>query len=855
MSILRKIFPSKNDKFVRSLRKIAQRVNALEAEVSALKDKDFPKKTLELKEKIAQGASRHDVLPMGFALVREAAKRTLNMRHFDVQIMGGVVLLDGKVAEMSTGEGKTLVATLPAYVIALEGKGAHIVTVNDYLAKRDALWMGKVFEFLGLSVGFIQSDMGPERRDEYQKDITYVTNNELGFDYLRDNMRGLQDTPVLRPFHFALVDEVDSILIDEARTPLIISGPADNKETLCGLANVIVKSLTKEHYDIDEKNRNITLTEGGMSFVEKTLKDKDILDKDASLYDVENGTIVHFITQSLKAWKLFVRNKDYIIKDNKVLIIDEFTGRIMDGRRFSDNLHQALEAKENVPILRENQTLASVTYQNLFRLYKTLSGMSGTVMTEQVEFSEIYKLSCVALPTNKPLARKDFQDLLFATFEEKIDAIIKKVKACYEKKQPVLIGTVSIEKSEVFSRALKKAKIPHNVLNAKNHRKEAAIVAGAGEPGAVTIATNMAGRGTDIKLGGNVDFQIEGLGDKASEKKKLEIQQSFEKNKAVVLDAGGLCIIGTERHESRRIDNQLRGRSGRQGDVGESVFFLCLEDDLMRIFAGDKLQFLMSKMKTQKGEPIEHKLITRSIERAQGRVEAQNYEVRKHLLNFDDVSNNQREMVYSMRLALINKEKGLSSLLLEHVNDCVEGLLKEFFPTQNLSQQSMGAFTKRLSQLLHGTTFENITKAESLRSVEKELVKVFEERLIAKCKDLNDEETETVFHFILATIDNHWRLHLARIDSLKQGINLRSYAQGSPLVEFKKEAFDLFLKFLAIISLQIVCILFNHLEEIIHPKEASNKNSTITPPASRNSPCPCGSGKKYKHCHGNLSST
>lgn len=854
MSILRKIFPSKNDKILRNLRKITQRVNALEAEVAALKDADFPKKTLELKEKIEKGASRNDILPMGFALVREAAKRTLGMRHFDVQIMGGIVLLDGKVSEMSTGEGKTLVATLPSYVIALEGKGAHIVTVNDYLAKRDALWMGQVFEFLGLSVGIVQSEMGQERREEYKKDITYVTNNELGFDYLRDNMRGFQDPPVLRPFHFALVDEVDSILIDEARTPLIISGPSDSKETLCGLANIIVKSLTKEHYDVDEKNKSITLTEEGMSFVEKSLKDKKILAQDASLYDIENATIVHFITQALKAWKLFVRNKDYIIKDNKVLIIDEFTGRIMDGRRFSDNLHQAIEAKENVPILRENQTLASVTYQNLFRLYKTLAGMSGTVMTEQVEFGEIYKLSCVTLPTNKPLVRKDFQDLLFATLEEKTEAIIQKIKSCHAKNQPVLIGTVSIEKSELFSRALKKAKIPHSVLNAKNHRKEASIIARAGEPGAVTIATNMAGRGTDIKLGGNVDFQLEEIGDKASKQKREDIVQTFEKNKAVVLEAGGLCIIGTERHESRRIDNQLRGRSGRQGDAGESVFFLCLEDDLMRIFAGDKLQFLMSKMKTQKGEPIEHKLISRSIERAQGRVEAQNYEVRKHLLNFDDVSNNQREMVYTMRREIINKEKDICALMREHISDCVKGLLKDFFPSHEISPKSMALFIKRLSQLLHNTSFDDITQADGLRHIEKNLIKILEERLIKKCTALKEEELETLCHFILATIDNHWRHHLSRIDNLKQGINLRSYAQGSPLVEFKKEAFDLFLKFLGIISLEIVCILFNHLEEVVLPRGASQQASVISPPSSRNSPCPCGSGKKYKHCHGNLSS-
>ena len=854
MGFLRKIFPSKNDRLVRSLQKIARQVQVLEPEVGALKDSDFPKKTLELKEKIKKGATRSDVLPLGFALVREAAKRTLGMRHFDVQIMGGAVLLDGKIAEMSTGEGKTLVATLPSYVVSLEGKGAHVVTVNDYLAKRDALWMGKVYEFLGVSVGFIQGDMTPEERQKnYNCDITYITNNELGFDYLRDNMRGFQEVSVLRPLHFALVDEVDSILIDEARTPLIISGPADDKTNLCELANVIVKSLNPKHYEIDEKSKHTTLTEDGMSYVEKDLKERKVLPEESSLYDVEYSVVVHFISQSLKAWKIFQRNKDYIVKDRKVLLIDEFTGRIMDGRRFSDNLHQAIEEKEGVPILRENQTLASVTYQNLFRLYETLSGMSGTVMTETVEFQEIYKLLCVSLPTNKPLARKDYQDLLFATFEEKTTAILKKVQDCHAKKQPVLIGTISIERSEEFSRALKKSKIPHNVLNAKNHKREAFIVASAGEPGAVTIATNMAGRGTDIKLGGNVDFHLDGMGEAVSEEKRKKVIDLFEQNRQKVLEAGGLCIIGTERHESRRIDNQLRGRSGRQGDPGESIFYLSLEDDLMRIFAGDKLKFLMSRMKTQKGEPIEHKLISRAIERAQGRVEAQNYEIRKHLLNFDDVSNNQREMVYSMRKEVLDQEKPLHEVLPHYIKDCVEHLLKEGFPDQTLSPQNMKKFLKRLQQLFHETSFEEVSEAAHLPEIDRRLRKIISDQLLPRCRDLSEEEAMHANHFILGITDGHWRHHLARIDSVKQGINLRSYAQGSPLIEFKKEAFDLFLRFLAQLSSEIVCILYNHIDEVVAPRERATQTGSITPPASRNAHCPCGSGKKYKHCHGNLS--
>ncbi|MCY4414520.1 MAG: preprotein translocase subunit SecA [Alphaproteobacteria bacterium] len=854
MQFLRKIFPTKNDKFVKNLKKIVQTVNALEPEMMALKDEDFPQKTAELREKIKQGASRKDILDVGFALVREAAKRALNMRHFDVQIMGGIVLFDGKVAEMATGEGKTLVATLPAYVVALEGFGAHIVTVNDYLAKRDAEWMGQIFEFLGMTVGIIQSGMSPEERSaQYACDITYVTNNELGFDYLRDNMRSSLEQKVLRVLHFALVDEVDSILIDEARTPLIISGPTDKKEDLCHLANKVVLNLKKEHYDIDEKGKSTSLTEEGMSFVEQFLKNAGVLDKEASLYDIENSSLVHFITQSLKAHRLFSKNKDYIVRDKKVHIIDEFTGRIMDGRRFSDNLHQAIEAKEGVAIQQENQTLASITYQNLFRMYKTLSGMSGTVMTESVEFQEIYKLSCVALPTNRPLMREDRQDLLYATFEEKAGAILAKIKECQKKGQPVLLGTVSIEKSEAFARILRKEKIPHNVLNAKNHTKEASIIASAGSVGAVTIATNMAGRGTDIKLGGNMDFYVEGM---RSKKELLQsdlerIEKDFSEKKSAVLVAGGLCIIGTERHESRRIDNQLRGRAGRQGDVGESVFYLCMEDDLMRIFAGDKMQFLMSQMKSQKGEPIEHKLITKSIERAQGRVEAQNYEIRKHLLNYDNVSNKQREMIYSMRRDLLDDEKPLLEIVEDHMHEAANMLLEEGFPGDELSPERVQEFVGRVSHIFRDERMQGLGALSSVSLIEKSLFEILCDKIIPAIKVLDSDQSHFVAYYILSTIDNNWRQHLARIDHLKQGVNLRSYAQGNPLVEFKKEAFDLFLKLLSMISLEVSSVLFNHLQDILKHSEARSAPS-LTPPASRNAPCPCGSDKKYKHCHGKI---
>ncbi len=850
MNFLRKIFPTKNDRFLKELRKIVKKVNALEPETEKLTSEEVKAKLAAIKSRLAQGESRKNVLPEVFALAREVARRRLNMRHFDVQIMGGIVLVDGKISEMATGEGKTLVATLAASLIALEGKGVHVVTVNDFLAQRDAEWMRPVYEDLDLSVGVVTAESSPEdRRAAYLCDITYVTNNELGFDYLRDNMRGLGELPSLRPLHFAIVDEVDSILIDEARTPLIISGLAEDKKHLCELSNSIVKVLKPSHYEIDEKSKGVTLAEEGVEFIEKHLKGQGIIQEGESLYSVEHASILHFITQSLKAYHLFARNKDYIIRNNRLMIVDEFTGRIMEGRRFSDNLHQVLEAKEGLPILRENQTLASVTYQNLFRKYKDLSGMSGTAVTESVEFFDIYKLECIGLPTNKKATRVDRQDLLYATFEEKLNAVVQKIEDCHKRKQPVLIGTVSVEKSEVFSQALRAKKIPHNVLNAKNHKKEAQIIASAGEPGAVTIATNMAGRGTDIKLGGNAEI-LDAKG---------EDTERFERQKQQVIEAGGLCVVGTERHESRRIDNQLRGRSGRQGDPGETVFFLCLEDDLMRIFAGDKLQFLMGRMKKQKGEPIEHAVITRSVEKAQMRVEAQNYEVRKHLLKFDDVINNQREMVYGLRREIIEGVDGVKDLLRADVGKVANNLCQAAFPTGEVSAEGVSALSAKVQRIV-GEGVENKT-FDTLAEYQKFLEDMFFEKLKLWFEAEDSFVNPQLAYLLLMIQDMKWRAHLGKVDSLKQGVNLRSYAQRSPIVEFKKEAYDLFLHMLEEVLLDSVAFLIHQKQ----PAERSAESSQEEAPApsiekrsdrstvSRNDPCPCGSDKKYKHCHGKIS--
>ena len=838
MMFFRKIFPSKNDRFLKDLKRVVREVSALEETISSLQDDLLMLKVEEIKKRIKEGATRKKVLPEAFAVVREVAKRKLEMRHFDVQLMGGIVLVDGKVAEMATGEGKTLVATLAASLIAFEGKGVHVVTVNDFLAQRDADWMRVVYEALGLSVGVVTGETSQEDRAQaYQCDITYVTNNELGFDYLRDNMRGLGEEPVLRGLHFAIVDEVDSILVDEARTPLIISGPAEDKKELCEIADAVVRSLSAAHFEIDEKNKSTSLTEEGVLFVESLLLKQGALKEGESLYSGSGSSLLHFVTQSLKAHKLFFRNRDYIIRQKKLVLVDEFTGRIMEGRRFSDNLHQLLEVKEGLPIQRENQTLASVTYQNLFRKYTTLSGMSGTVLTESVEFFDIYKLECVGLPTNRPIQRKDKQDLLYATFEEKINAVVKKVEECHNRKQPVLIGTADVDKSEVFSRALKKAKIPHNVLNAKNHKKEALIIASAGEPGAVTIATNMAGRGTDIKLGGNFEFFASQVKNKADE-------AQYEKQKEEVLQAGGLCVIGTERHESRRIDNQLRGRSGRQGDPGETVFYLCLEDDLMRIFAGDRIQFLMKSMKKQKGDHIEHKVISRSVEKAQMRVEAQNYEVRKHLLKFDDVVNNQREMVYGLRREIIKNANDAGSLLREDIVKASQILVQESFQDGQITSEGVASLQEKVKRFLG---VDDLESCEDLRNYETLLQKKIES-LLPTWLDVKDQKQnyELAF-FLLAIQDMKWRAHLAKVDALKQGVNLRSYAQRSPIVEFKKEAYDFFLKMLDDTVIDTMSFLVHN-----YKRTTGEPEKSLEAPASRNHPCPCGSGQKYKHCHGKM---
>jgi preprotein translocase subunit SecA len=651
------LFGSVNDRAIKSISKIVAQINALEATITPLSDEELKSQTVKLKHKLSEGFSLDDILPEAFATVREASRRVLNMRHFDVQLLGGIVLHRGMIAEMKTGEGKTLVATLAIYLNALTEKGAHLVTVNDYLVKRDSEWMGKIYNFLGLSVGCITHELSDEQRKEaYNCDITYGTNNEFGFDYLRDNMKHNIEHVVQRKFNFAIVDEVDSVLIDEARTPLVISGPAEDSSALYVTVNKLVQQLKSSDYEIDEKSRQITLTEEGMTNVEELLKKNKLIEEDGNFYDLHNMPLVHHVNQALRAHKLFTKDIDYMIANNQVLIVDEFTGRALEGRRYSEGLHQALEAKEGLRVQNENQTLASITFQNYFRLYPKLAGMAGTAMTESTEFFDIYNLEVVELPANKKPVRKDNDDLIYRTAKEKYEAIIEQISECHERKQPILVGTVSIEKSELISSMLKKKKIPHHVLNAKHHDKEAMIIAQAGRAGAVTIATNMAGRGTDIKLGGNPEYLLEDvkeLNDAQKEKKFAELNAQVENEKEIVSEAGGLFVLGTERHESRRIDNQLRGRSGRQGDPGETRFYLSLEDDLMRIFASDKMSIILQKLGMEEGEAIFHPMISRALEKAQQKVEGRNYEIRKNLLKFDDVVNHQRLVIYEQRREIL----------------------------------------------------------------------------------------------------------------------------------------------------------------------------------------------------------
>jgi len=835
--VLRKIIGTKNDRELKRLSHFVAEINEYESALRALSDDDLKAKTPYFKEMLDGGAELDDILPEAFAVVREVSRRTLGMRPFDVQLMGGIVLHEGNIAEMKTGEGKTLAATMPLYLNALTGRGAHVVTVNDYLARRDAEWMGPIYNFLGLSVGTIVHGMDDgERRAAYHCDITYGTNNEFGFDYLRDNMKFTLDDYVQRDFHYAIVDEVDSILIDEARTPLIISGPSEESTDKYARINRIIPSLRKdEDYSVDEKSRTVVLTEEGVAKVEKLLNVQN-------LYDPRNIDILHHVNQALKAHTLFRRDVDYLVQDGKVVIVDEFTGRVMPGRRYSDGLHQALEAKENVKIERENQTYASITFQNYFRMYEKLAGMTGTADTEAVEFKKIYDLDVVIIPTNKPMIRIDYPDVIYKTEREKFDAIVEEIRGLHEIGRPVLVGTISIEKSELLSKYLKKYGIKHNVLNAKNHAREAEIIAEAGQRGAVTISTNMAGRGTDIKLG-------EG-----------------------VADLGGLHILGTERHESRRIDNQLRGRSGRQGDKGSSRFYLSLEDDLLRIFGADRISSLMDRIGVKEGEPIEHNLISKAIENAQKRVEGQDFDIRKHLLQFDDVMNRQREVVYKQRRDIL-AGKDLWKTINEIVEELSEDIVLEFMgEKQHFDEWNL----KGLDDMVFKQFAIRLGFAERDRStlnredVADEIIEAVKNLFKRKEEDFGKEIMEYIARMImLQSLDSHWKDHLLAMDHLKEGIGLRGYAQKDPFREYQREGYDMFMDMVTRVkqsSIEKLCLVQVRREEQVSEMEMKREREYVMSRGDhdakaktvrrekqkigRNDPCPCGSGKKYKRCCG-----
>lgn len=880
--ILKSVFGSHNDRVVKKYFARAKEAGELEEAISKLSDEELKAKTQEFKDRINADETLDDILVEAFAVVREAAKRTLGLRPFDVQFVGAMALNNGMIAEMKTGEGKTLVAAIAVYLNALEGKGVHVVTVNDYLARRDALWMGKIYEFLGLSVGIIVSGLtDSQRRAQYACDITYATNNELGFDYLRDNMKFYASELVMRPFNFAIVDEVDSILIDEARTPLIISGAAEDSADAYINVDAVIPSLIPEDYEIDEKQRTITLTEAGNEHIEQLLIKADLIAGN-NLYDIKNISVVHHVNQALKAHHLFKRDVDYIVKDGKVIIIDEFTGRMMEGRRYSDGLHQALEAKEKVKIEMENQTLASITFQNFFRMYKKLAGMTGTAATEAQELSEIYNLETLVIPTNVPVQRMDYDDEVYRTAKEKYRAIINLIKECHAKKQPILVGTVSIEKSEYLSNLLKKENIPHNVLNARYHDVEAQIIAEAGRSGAITIATNMAGRGTDIKLGGNVEArlakELSGVEDKDLRQKiQDDIEKEVEIDSEVVKKAGGLYVIGTERHESRRIDNQLRGRSGRQGDPGASKFFLSLEDDLMRIFGSDKLDKMLKRLGIKDGEAIIHPWINKALEKAQQRVEARNYDIRKHLLKFDDVMNDQRKVIYTQRHELMDEKANLSDDINDMREEVIENIIRETIPEATPSEYwEYSVLNDKLSQY-----FGSDIKIEQNNNLSIDMAiddvknKVFEQARKKEEKYSSEMMRYMERTVLLRFIDQYWKEHLLNLDKLRQGINLRAYGQRDPLNEYKQEAFNLFEMMSRTIREEAVKVLsLFELPDLGSPEEAEdlgdvflkhddgikseydhlkpkpedkNMDVFLLP---RNALCPCGSGKRFKNCCG-----
>ncbi len=867
-NVIGKILGNANDRLVKSYDKTVSIINDLEPKYHAMTDDQLREQTVALRERLKNGEKEKNILPDAFALVREASVRSIGLRHFNVQMIGGMVLTNGQISEMKTGEGKTLVATLALFLKALHGRGAHLITVNDYLASRDAEWMGQVYRFLGLSVGIIQHDMtDEERRAAYACDITYVTNSELGFDYLRDNMKFSKSQQVLRPLFFAIVDEVDSILIDEARTPLIISGPAEDTSELYARVDAVVAQLGENDFKKDEKDRHVTLTEAGVDTATRLLKDAGLLVGD-NLYASENAALVMHIQQSLLAHHLYQKNVNYVVRNGEILIVDEFTGRVMTGRRFGKGLHQAIEAKEHVTVQAENQTVSSISYQNLFRLYPTLSGMTGTAMTEAAEFEEIYKLRVVSIPTNRPVARNDHHDEIYRNKDEKYDAIIKQISECMARKQPVLVGTVSIEKSEELAAIVrKKLGINPAVLNAKQHESEARIVAQAGAPGAVTIATNMAGRGTDIKLGGNAEELIAALDPDAPdfEEKKQEIYKTIEANKRQVLDAGGLYVIGTERHESRRIDNQLRGRSGRQGDPGDSKFFLALDDDLMRIFGAARLSGMLTTLGLKTGEAITHPWITKALEKAQKRVEARYFESRKELLKYDDVMNEQRTVIYKQRDDLMTSTD-LAPMAREIIGDVVELICENNIPEKahpmdwnldGIHNAMVRVFALDITDIQKWKSDEEITEHKAYDTLLNLALRRYEQQANKYGPELMQNATRQM---MLGALDSVWKRHLQQMDYLQTAIGLRGYAQKNPLYEYKREALDIFrntVNNFKIMSVSYICRMELTREDVAaterqRAEHDAQLNQAGGMDARRNAPCPCGSGVKYKHCCGKL---
>ena len=859
-SLAKSLFGDSNDRVVKKFVPMVSAVTELEDRMAELDDGGFPAITASFKERVAGGESLDSLIPEAFALVREAAKRTLNQRHFDVQLMGGMALHKGQIAEMKTGEGKTLVATLAVFLNALSGRGVHVVTVNDYLASRDAGWMGQVYKFLGMSVGCITSGLDDDaRRQAYRCDVTYGTNNEFGFDYLRDNLKFRLEDMVQRDHHFAIVDEVDSILIDEARTPLIISGPAETNSDNYITANKIVPKLTDNDYELDEKGNSVSLSENGIEHAEALLRDEGVMNE-GTLYDIDNVGLLHHVNQSLRAHKLFHRDTHYMMKNGGVVIIDEFTGRAMDGRRFSDGLHQALEAKENVEIQAENQTLASVTFQNYFRMYEKLSGMTGTAMTEAGEFSEIYNLDVTSIPTNREVQRVDHDDEVYRTSVERDDAVIDLISDCRSRGQPVLVGTISIEKSESLAAELKKRKIEHQVLNARFHEEEAKIIAQAGVPGAVTIATNMAGRGTDIQLGGNLEMRLADSDNSETEKARITAEVDTLKTKS--LEAGGLYVICTERHESRRIDNQLRGRTGRQGDPGASKFFLSLQDDLMRIFGSEKLEGMLLKLGLEEGEAIIHPWINKAVEKAQSKVEARNFEIRKQLLKYDDVMNDQRSVIFSQRKEIM-RAHDVQETVTEMRHEAVVQIVERAIPNGSyhdkwLPDQLVGDANRVLGiEVPAHDWFSEDGVAET--EIEERLVDAANRYMAEKAVRLGPDVMRMAEKsLLLQVLDQQWKEHLLRLDQLRQGISLRAYAQKDPLNEYKREAFMMFEQLLAGLR-ETTTMVLAHVE--LRPSESeellpeAGTPKTIPSPnrkIARNEPCPCGSGRKYKHCCGKL---